>query len=624
VSKESAKLDALVAHATSRREFLAKSAAVAASTLLSSCGGAGNPGPSTPTPTQTPPPAALSLVSMSPTSPTALTPITIQLAGFDSSQPFSIAFADPSGNPIPQNPIRSDSSGTIVIAAPIHIDGSTGATSSFSTTLTITQGGKAVSTPIVISDILPLSNYGIPLGMVSRAFYIHQAITLGQSINAQQAISMLPKASPANPVLIKNLTAQLLNVIYARNDLDRIVSDPSTSISIGTAQDGTSVAFNATSIEIMDRVIFQYLLAYTSNGTAIPALVHDSARPHGRRLKIAKQIAALTPSQAGSIIQAITALSGAASFKTTQQTLADPSSSTFDGVLSCASTALGLVTIGASVVALGAATVAGAPVIAAAAGAVATYSTIAGLVVGALSVGNDMYNVATNTYGWVTNQSGSSAADVGKAASALVSDVTISFLNAEGLGGLNAPAAVGPIASSVFKSIFADATSAEVELAAAGMLYSVQNLLIQSDLTSDSKAASNSIESVGPSNFGQVDGTASISNSEGPILSGLTGVGAGNNGSLPDALTSIGAPDGTYDLVLPIGSASLSYPSVNVVAFDPVDLYDPTINTLTVLDSVVVDLSTVSPTQPVAGPDLIGVCNDTDAGDPDGDDPDCD
>ena len=198
---------------------------------------------------------------------------------------------------------------------------------------------------------------------------------------------------------------------------------------------------------------------------------------------------------------------------------------------------------------------------------------------------------------------GLSAADVGKAASALVSDTVIGFLNAEGLGGLNGTAAVGPIASSVFKGIF-DAASTYVGLAAAGMLYTVQNLLIQSDLSSDSTAASSSIQSVVPSDFGQVDGTVSISNDQGPILSGLTGVGAGNSGSLPNTLTSIAAPDGSYDLVLPVGSASLSYPTMDVAAFDRVHLYDPSINTLTVLDSLVVDLSAISPMSPLTGPDL--------------------
>jgi hypothetical protein len=104
----------------------------------------------------------------------------------------------------------------------------------------------------------------------------------------------------------------------------------------------------------------------------------------------------------------------------------------------------------------------------------------------------------------------------------------------------------------------------------------------------------------------------------------LTGVGAGNNGSAPDAVIAIAAPDGTYDLVLPLGSPSLSYTAMDIAAFDPVDLYDPSIKALIALDSSVVDLSGINSNTPVTGPSFVGTCKDGDAGIPDADDPDCD
>jgi hypothetical protein len=618
VSNRTGNSGVLLPYSINRRVFLVQSAAVAASTLLSSCGGGGSSNPPTPTPT----PPSLGAVAISSTTPSALSAITVKLSGFDSKQPFTVSFADPSGNQIAQAPVRFETDGTIVIAAPLHIDASTGNTSSFSTTLTITQNGSSVSTSIVINDIPQLDVYGLPVGLVSRAFYIHQAIALGQSINAQQAISLLPNAGGANATLLANLQTQLLNVIKARNDIDRIVQDNSVSIPIGSAPDGTEVGFDVSSVTIMDRVILQYLLAYTNNGTIIPARAKTNVRRHAERL-IAKAIANLSSGQVSAIIQGIATLSGSASFKTTQQTLTDPKSSTLDNVLSVASTATTLVTVGATVISLGDATLAGAPAIAAAPGAVATYRVIAGLLVGSLSMGNDLYNVATNTYGWITGQAGSSAADVGKAGSALVSDEAIAYLNAEGLGGLNGTAGVGPIAKSVFKAIF-DVASADVQLSSFGLLSTVQNVLIQSALSSDTTAASNSVQSVAPSNFGQVQGTLSISNSQGPILAGLTGVGAGNNGSAPDALIAIGAPDGTYDLALPLGSPSLTYTAMDMAAFDPVDLYDPETKALIVLDSSVVDLSGINSNTPLTGPSFIGTCKDGDAGSPDADDPDCD
>src|SRR6266851_6460821 len=99
-------------YSINRRIFLAQSAAVAASTFLSSCGGSGG-NPPTPTPTPTPT-SGLSLVSISSTTPSALSPIVVKLSGFDSTKAFTVSFSDPSGNQIAQTPIRFQSDGTIV------------------------------------------------------------------------------------------------------------------------------------------------------------------------------------------------------------------------------------------------------------------------------------------------------------------------------------------------------------------------------------------------------------------------------------------------------------------------------------------------------------------------------
>ena len=320
------------------------------------------------------------------------------------------------------------------------------------------------------------------------------------------------------------------------------------------------------------------------------------------------------------LAQFISSLSGAASFKSTQQTLSDPNSSTLDAVLSVTTTALTLVTVGASVVALGAAAVAGGAEIALAAGAVASYTTIAGLVVGSASLGNDLYNVATYGYGWATSQN--SGAQFASAATTLVADAVVTYLNAEGVGGLAAP--VGKLAESALEGVFV-ATTTSNSLQAVGLVTSVADLLVQSALSSDATAATNSIQSAAPSDFGQVEGTVNISNSQGPILSGLTGVGVGDNGASPvDVLTSIAAPDGTYNLLLPIGIGLLPYNILEFGAFDPVSLYDPNAGGLDILASASANLSAVNPTSPSPGPDLAGSCNDTDAGSPDADDPDCD
>ena len=249
-------------------------------------------------------------------------------------------------------------------------------------------------------------------------------------------------------------------------------------------------------------------------------------------------------------------------------------------------------------------------------------ATLTGVFCGTFAIGNDVYNLYTNVSDLVTNQPGASVAKVGSAFSSLVTDGVVTYLNAEGMGGLQTGAskAIGSVFEDIFK-----ATEESTTLGTTALVVSTDNLLIQQALEGDSNSANNSIQSVSPSDFGLVTGVCTISNSQGPILSGLSGVGAADNGSVPDTLTSIAAPDGSYQLVLPVGSPDLTYTAMDIAAFDPVDLYDPSINTLTVLgSSPVVDLSSVNSNAPIAGPSFPGACNDTDAGSPDGDDPDCD
>jgi hypothetical protein len=241
-----------------RRVFIEGTALFLTSTLLPSCGGSGS---STSTSTLTPPATGLTLSSVSTSTPMALTPVTVNLGGFDASAPFTVSLSDPSGNQIAQVPI-SVQNGAIVIVAPLQISAATGNTSAWETTLTVSQNGVTVSSPLSISDIPQLSDYGVSLGAITRAFYIFQEITLGASINAQQAIAALPRSTVSNSALLGNLQAQLNNVIFARNDIDRIITDNTLQIPVGTAPDGTSISFGANSVGMMDRVIGQYLLTY--------------------------------------------------------------------------------------------------------------------------------------------------------------------------------------------------------------------------------------------------------------------------------------------------------------------------------------------------------------------------
>jgi len=321
------------------------------------------------------------------------------------------------------------------------------------------------------------------------------------------------------------------------------------------------------------------------------------------------------------LTQAINTESGAVSYLLSQQTQANTDSSYFDRTLSSISMYASYVTAGATLLSLAAGATAAAPILAGA----ATVAAVTGFLCGSLAMGNDYYNLFTSVYALASNQPGASAAQIESAFAALTADGITTYLNAEGLGGLLG--ANASVSTTLLKSIYTDiftATADSATLGAAQLAVSTDNMLAQQIIT-DSNSAESSMQSVSPSDFGLVTGTCTIANSQGPILSGLSGVGTGNDGYLPDTLTSIAAPDGSYELLLPIGSPDLTYNSMDVAAFDPVDLYDPTINTFNTLgDSLAVDLSGVNPNSAIVGPSFTGACVDTDAGDPDGDDPDCD
>jgi hypothetical protein len=223
-----------------------------------------------------------------------------------------VNLSDPSGRQIAQTNIRVGTDGSVVVPAPLHLDATTGKTSAFATTLSITQNGQIASVAITIGDIPQLSDLGLPLGAITRAFYVQQELSLGASINAQQAIAGL-KPALDNAALLSNLKTQLNNVILARNDIDRIIADHTVQIPIGTAADGTAIIFNAASVEMMDRTIAQYLLASTADGTVVPAaapLRHQKRELHGE--------VEVPPPVLASIVQGIQTLNGAASFKGTR------------------------------------------------------------------------------------------------------------------------------------------------------------------------------------------------------------------------------------------------------------------------------------------------------------------
>jgi hypothetical protein len=526
------------------------------------------------------------------------------------------------------------------------IDGSSGQTTGLEATIAVSQGGATSnSVALTISDLPSLAGLGLQPGQLSQAFNTYQTLSLGSNINVQQAIGMMPGASGVPGSLLGNLQSQLQGTISARNVIDNIVAESGYVQPLGSANDGTAINFDQNSAAMLDRILAQYLAVITGQSVAnlsIPASA--VAIRNARRYRLTRNPAGARPSLVatpepmrlrrpfrpvargglGSFVSGLGLLGGAANVASTGQTFLSQGSSNVDKVLSVASTLTSVVTIGATIVAATAA----APEIAAGAIVVAAWSSLAGVAVGSVMVGNDIYNLSTSLSSLANAASGSVsyATAYGQAQAAfanLVSDTVSTALNAYGAGAVSSVVngSVLPSAMSIVDQVFAPELS-DVAAGLGGLVTTTGNIYAQNQIEEDVKSAQENLgqaplpSSANPGlGFALLDGNVSISNSNGPVLSPLTGIEAGSSAS-SDQLSCMADADGDYSLTIPVGSSTLDYSSLVIDAYDPL--------TSTVLSTDTVDLSGLPADATATAPSMTGSCTDTDATSPDGDDPDCD
>jgi hypothetical protein len=644
----------------------------ALSVTASSCGGGGGGGsgaapasPPPPTSTTPPPPT---IQSVSTTTPQALTAFGIATAHVDVTKPFTVllntARGTDTGN-IQLTPIRTQSDGTIILAAPIHIDGATGDSVDLPATLTIAQN-SVTSAPISLSiGHLPTNaELGTSLGQVSRAMYIYQQLAMGANLNALGGLALLQGGAAAGASVKSATTAKvqrraafskegmkqlqaikktapprtqvasitatdlmttaqtlLTNTIMARSDVDRIVTDNTVSIPVTTAPDGTPVAFNATSVDMLDRVLAQYLLAvYSSSVTqGAPGSIKSETREDGT--------AGATLSGITQLTTFLNTIGGAAGGVSSGYTLwaQKPDTTAVDNALAAVSLLQTAATVGGALVAVGAAVV-GAPEIAIAAGAVVTYSALAGIAISGAAVVNDLYHLGTTLAPVVSGDT--TIADVQNTleqqGAALLSDSVQVFIQGVGVGGLaNAAEAVlsQTVATDVWPIVMGgllessgkDAALAAAGLAAGSLNLAAQTLLEDSNTAAQQDAAATTLTA--GQGWADLNGIVAITNAQGPILSGLSGINV-EDASGNVYLQTMADPDGNYMLAVPTGTSLSTMGGLMLNAIDPV--------AGEILDSTTLDVSNLVPGSSQTLGTLTGTCNDDDATDPDADDPDCD
>lgn len=564
----------------------------------------------------------LSIVSVSNSSPMALTPLYITTSGLDTTQPVSIQLSNNSGYSTVLTAMRVQASGVISVAVPLYINPATGKTDSLSVSLTISQGTlTSTAVPLSIQDIPALSVYGTSLGTISRAFFNYQEIALGRMLNSLQAIQALPQTpSTVNTMTAQqHLSAQLMNMIEARNNIDQVVTNNSTAISVGTLSDGTQVNFDSNSVEIMDRVLGMYLNLLQTAVNATPAEKRHSKHSKSETTDGPAKRPKPEAIDLSSILKGIGVFSSGETVGAATRTFFNEDSNGWDEVIAVGQGLSAAVAIGGTVLA-GTTAIAAAPAIVAGA-------TVAGIAFGLAAVCNDYYHIVTDTSKIADlTASGSDPAALAKAEI----DLTASQANIglDALGTLLAPLtleAAGAKAIGFGDGVFqlleeVGADSVQSLVQGAAVIDTSLALYVQNEAIADTEAVTDAIAQFtapfpSPSEgFGEIEGTADISNSEGPILSGLTGISIDDPSGTD--FTTLDDLSGDYDVIVPLGSTTLDYSAMTINAVDPVSQDD--------LSTVNLNLSSLTSAAPLMGPTLTGVCNDTDADDPDSDDPDCD
>jgi len=555
-------------------------------------------------------------VSSSTSTPTALTPVALNVTGLDFTSAFTVQLANSSGYSAALNPIRtSASAGVVVIAAPLYIDPGTGTTGPLAASVQITQGNVTSSAvPLAIADLPTVASYGVNPGDISHAFFNAQSIYFGITVNALQAMRALPTSKTDTTTVQAHLTALQLSTIEARSNVDVIVSGSLPSLSVGALSDGSPLVYNAHSVDIQDRIFGMYLQSIGYLPTTIyPPTPTVKVKPYIRKPKHrAKHETISTPAiTPKNIIDGLGVIGGAIGLYTNDIQYNTAKNSTD------ATIAFGQ---GVSTAALILGTIASAPELVAAATIVGTAYALAGLANDGIKWYNASNAVAAamdsgNAQALTNAQNELSDAKANVALDAIGSVLGVFGFPQEVANDVGVGAQVVKVLTTAQEGI----TGGVVQ--GLGILTNAVGYLVTlngQEASTDSTAMTNSNLEIPASStsFGLVDGMVVVLNANGPILSPLSGAYL-TEPNTNTAFSTLAGTDNNYSLIVPLGVPGFNYADMSLEPYDPVG------NIATGIPTAL-NLSGLTAQIPLIVPTITGSCTDTDASAPDQDDPDCD
>ena len=598
---------------TSRRDFCKSGISLL---VLSGCGGGGQSdplqaqgnGPAAPlaitSPTALSPsvPLVPAITSLDTPTPKALSALTVRTIGIDTSTPMKVIITDSSGYTATITPMRADADGNIIASMPLRFDPATQKTNDFVYQIAVVQGPVTTAAPmtVTVKDMAQATDFAMSPGEISRSFLNYQQILIGSIINSMQVRQNTAGNKTDLSAVINRLKQRLLAVILARNDIDRIITDSAVKIPIGTSPSGTLIAFDKSSVEMMDRVIGVHLtnILATTSGEMLPV----------KASRLNKDFISPLPKTIKSLLNSITTVSGAAAHADAVRGLTEPGKSQTDQTLAAIAGASAIIGVAApklEITALIGGAVLGSAGLIATSPAKAVKGVAAGIVgaVAAVAViGMDIIHLhMTSNEVEEAQVSGANLATLtvlikerSKQYQGLAFDSIGAGLSAL-VGGQGEKTAEllfegGEVSNTIVKAQLTDTG----QLVAQTVTLIVTAAQIAGNVKADMGTNNTSIEEhavvqIGVnSGIGTIDGLLANPNPGGSIFNRLGEASISISGR---KFTSISDVDGNYRLNIPLGNSTLDYFHGTLEIADPV--------TTQVISSRLIDLSGVTNTTPL-------------------------
>jgi hypothetical protein len=545
----------------------------------------------------------------------------LSTSGLNTALPVTVDFSGPSNYSTSQAPIRVASDGTVVVGVPLYFDPVSNQTAPATMSVSLAQNGQTTaSVTIQVQDLPSVSSYGVNPGDISRAYLNLESMVIARRINEFQAAQDSPKNTVDTTAAQSQLSSLLTAQIASRSDVERVATDSTLTISAGTLPNGTALQFDASSLDMMDRIYGLYLqessqtivgaasVSGTSLTTNMARLLHrlrHQARLRARRGRFGqsiglprKQIA--RRGEGGSLDTTLKIIGTAGNITALTQAYADGAAkdaTMIDKVLAVSS-GIGAAFNEVAVFA---------PALTKPAAALGALNASLGLL--------DNFGKEIGAFGYLlVNCTNSSLGADDEACTEAANDIEEN----RGQAIVNTISAEENLLTLVLPTqIVTTLNTTSVALQGASFVTSLASCYVDSQcanlVSSVSSSVVNEVSSLTGTvdQFGQAVGNAIIQNTLGAA------------GALPeiefysgDSFDALADPNGGYDLLLPLNDPNFDYKNTGIEAIDP--------ETQTVLGSATVDLSGILGSGMIQVPTLTGVCIDTDSGDPDGDDPDCD